>query len=201
MLTRPTKRPAAFEPWTVDVVSGHCASGTQIHACFDPTPTSSGAIKAVGPFVTGRENLGDVSDQIKLATLAIENALPGYVVWGESYDSPDHEELRISILGGTYGFYPNIALRSSLFFAQPYDVSVLQREWFGVDGCLRHRSNGLTTQTSNGPIDLEVLHPDSCKNLLSVLCAAASAFFGVSDLEVSEEIGGWTVIDRKRAAS
>jgi hypothetical protein len=187
------KHQPKFDPWSVDVLSGHCASGTELHVCFDPTPTKTGAIKAVGPFGGLDQQVELVTEQMKLATVAIERAMGGYVAWGESYDKPEYEELQISILGERYGFYPNIALRSSLFFRQPCDISIHQREWVLSDGIVRHRSNGLSSNDARNAVDLEVLHPTTFDVQLNVLRETASSFFGSKTLKLHQHISGWNL--------
>lgn len=197
MLENRKKHNSAFQPWSVDIKSGHCATGTDLHASFDPKPTPSGAIKAIGPFGGQEEGVGSVTEQMKLATLAIEEAVGGYVVWGEYYDIPVFQELQISLLGEMYGFYPNLAMRSSLFFKQPCDAEVHQREWIFNDNGVSHRSNGLICGESKGEIDLEILHPGSYEIQLKILKSIAGSFFKILDLKIPSNIEGWVEVDRR----
>ena len=199
MLENRKKRNSSFKPWSVDVKSGHCATGTDFHASFDPNPTPSGAIKAIGLFGRRDEAVISVTEQMKLATLAIEEAVGGYVVWGEYYDIPVFQELEISLLGEIYGFYPNLAMRSSLFFKQPCDAEVYQREWIFSDNGVSHRSNGLISGESTGEIDLAILHPGIYEIQLKILKSIAGSFFKMHELKIPSNIEGWVEVDRRKA--
>ena len=181
-----------FDAWSVDTRSGHCANSTGLHACFDPNPTPSGAIKAVGPFGNRLADTDLVSEQMLLATIAIEREVDGYVVWGEYHDRPDYRELQIAILGSVYGFLPFLALRWSLFASSRYGLEVRNREWKINERVVSHRSNGLQTKTPSGEVDLEVMHPDSCQEQLRVLQVLASRVFRNSKLRLVEQVGGWS---------
>jgi len=173
---------------TVDPNSGHCAEDALFHVCFDPRPTLTGAIKAVGPFVAQGHCIADTTLMMQQATLAIEATLGGYVVWGEYYANPRNGDLVISVLREHMGFYPNLAMRASLFGGPSFDEEISKREWVVSKSLPRHRSNGLVTTAVRHAPDPEIIHPTDSIGQLELLKQIGKRDLGLRKLMISDQI-------------
>lgn len=178
--------------WSVDIVSGHCAYGSSLHVCFDPMPTKSGAIRAVGPYGPCEEGLEDMKLRMLEVVAEIERQTGGYVVWGELKDDPDFAEHSISILGERCGFVPNIAMRSTVLLTKPCSSEMLLREWNCAEGKLTHRSNAISDGAAESPVDLAVLHPDNYEEYCSILAKLCGFLSEKGCLDANPTIGGWS---------
>jgi hypothetical protein len=137
--------PVELRGWSIDRKSGHCGHSSGLQAYWDSTPTSSGALRCVGPFASPGTSLTEpnVKRFIHDLTAAIES-LPEYsgryALWGAFQSQARFEEHVVTVLGEPAGFLPNPALRTELTLMANATLS-LEREWH-VDpaaGCATHR--------------------------------------------------------------
>jgi len=158
------------DAWSIDPASGHGAHPSGFSLCIAPSTTTSGAIRVVGPYGPCNADADFVGHLMADATIAIEKAMGGYVVWGRLLDDPEYEELTIHILGSRCGFRPNITLRSLVLMKRPCSIEVIEREWTGDVDARIHRSFDSLCDNSMIP-DLAVLDPYSYKLQLNILAS------------------------------
>lgn len=124
--------------WSIDSESGHCTDGSGLHVYFDHNLTSSGGLRCVGPYsVPGiklcrdlvSRYLLELSDQLELRICPQE----GYVIWGAFSDGAPENALALELEKQTFGFAPNMSLRTETVFKGDRDCSemnrLLSREW------------------------------------------------------------------------
>ena len=140
---------STFDGWSICRVSCTCTHEDGLVVLFDPTKTSSNAIRCVGPYQR-YESLVPVTrilDLMAFLTIAIERqpwAENGYVVWGLDDRLHHRGDSDTKDSGSLFCFVPNLTLRWSLLMRifDPCDHKFLQRDWHPDDSKLdaTHRS-------------------------------------------------------------
>lgn len=185
--------------WSIDFKVNHCGHPVGLQAYWDPIPTSSGAIRCIGPFSTGnrrvsvevvRELIFDLSCRLE----SYYSCLSAYVVWGAKHAVPDFEDHKFLILGeDEVGFIPNPVLRSELVeefgssddFVNEWDLNVQAGyvdHRMGIRFVLKNaRKNSIWSGNSRSvwiePMvdapDSAVIHPRLAETMLPLLADRA----------------------------
>jgi len=107
------------DEWSYHQLSSSWTHPSGLMALVDPIPTSSGAIRCVGPLSEPSSTLSTwrVMELMTNLTLQIESLAKHrgcYVAWGTYRKNHPVESQRLNTLGRDYFFTANIALRSRL---------------------------------------------------------------------------------------
>ena len=158
--------------WKISERTGFANYGRDLTAYIDFEPTSSGAVRLLGPFdgPDSRYSAVQVCNQMQRLTNLIEASYISdsqYVVWGSYQEEPDYVEHSFPIQGTTCGFRPAIWLRSLSF---PQGV---KREWYEFG----HRCGLSTSEKKNAP-DMRLFHPNSAELAQSVLTKQSERWLG-----------------------
>jgi hypothetical protein len=124
--------------WSIDSESGHCMHGSGLHVYFDRNLTSSGGLRCVGPYSVAGINLCrdlvsryllELSQQLELQICSED----GYVIWGAFADKAPDIALTLELEKQTFGFVPNMSMRTETVFEGVCDwpemIRLLDREW------------------------------------------------------------------------
>lgn len=147
------------EDWSIDPKTGHCAHPLGIVTYFCDHPTSSGAIRCVGPFIqqslTDRQIESEMRNLCKL--LESTSYFPNnYLVFGAYQEEPDFREHEFPLLTSVVGFIPCLALRNQILS----DDDSWRREWSAIDSFqASHRSGISFGNARQSEIDIAVVHP------------------------------------------
>ena len=139
-----------YGEWDIDIHSGHLSHHSGLYAYLVGPPTTSGAVKCIGPFSTYAKRLSP--NQVYIYSAAANRLLESlydnrcsYTLWG-SYTKPHPESVQeIQILGEPFRFIPNPVFRSCAILAESEtvqcDLPSLHREWIQTENPLkiRHR--------------------------------------------------------------
>ncbi len=160
--------------WKIDRNSGHCGLDNGISAYVDFQPTSSGAIRCVGPLSSRAADPREIRLAMAQLTLQLEQEhldFQNYVVWGSYTDTPTYMEHSISILGALSGFIPVLWLRGNLLDESP---SVESREWLRMDSALLHRSGLSFPFQDKSNLDAQLFHPSNFATTLRMMTNLAN---------------------------
>jgi hypothetical protein len=181
--------------WKFNKLASSWTHPSGLTVLTDPNPTSSGAIRCIGPFgfpyegSDGRTVLALMAELTQILEMSFSEKQ--YVAWGTYRCCDSNQAHNLPLLGEGYFFTPNVALRSEMLSLSPNSLETDQcsREWtINVDQLLvAHRAGiafkltprcasligHMTVGAGNQQLDSGVFHPATMKQMLRRLAQTA----------------------------